>query len=248
MDIAEIQRRIVHLVANADARKLWRVRLAEYDAACRQAYDTTTEPPAEDSEDWPDAWQPWTEGHGDSKSTTWRRRGLNDKLDQYVRDCREERSGWSLADALVAGGHPDPRPADDRERLLIAYAALTALHDQRADYTPLADEEWHFAPCDLKSLTATDRGRGMVCSWMSDVERDIASNATPGRGDEGDRLTDPMTCAEVVRRIGRAAGRSDALAKKMRRRGCKGAKIAGKWCFEREDFLRLFPKLADSEG
>lgn len=185
MNIAEIQNRIADLVADTDARSLWRVRLAEYDTACRQAYDTTTAPPADDSEDtpdgWPDAWQPWLEGHGDSKSTTWRRRGPNNKIDQYVRNCREGR-GWSVADAMVTAGHPAPRPADDRERLLIAYAALTVLHDQCADRVPLAPEEWPWAPSDIEPLTTSDRGRGMVCSWLSDVERDIEANTAAGQG------------------------------------------------------------------
>jgi hypothetical protein len=63
-----------------------------------------------------------------------------------------------------------------------------------------------------------------------------------GDGADGEGLTDPIPVVEVVRAVGRNAGRSDKLAEKMRRRNYPVEKRAGKYHCQRADAIAMFAR------
>jgi len=69
------------------------------------------------------------------------------------------------------------------------------------------------------------------------------SIAVSTQGDPLSTLEDPVTCRWVGEQVGKAAGRSDHLAKKMRRKGYPVITAARKSYCQRKDAIAMFPKL-----
>lgn len=62
------------------------------------------------------------------------------------------------------------------------------------------------------------------------------------QGNPFSTLKDPVTCLWVVQQVGRTAGRSDALAQKMKRRFLPVVQVSKKWYCQRQDAIAMFPE------
>ena len=67
------------------------------------------------------------------------------------------------------------------------------------------------------------------------------NHAIPSKNTDLQKLQDAVQCADVVRAVGRKAGRSDKLAEKMKRHNYLTAITANKWYCQRADAIASFP-------
>jgi len=120
-----------------------------------------------------------------------------------------------------------------------------------------SDEEWGIALkyCFLKKHVSniTDTDQTGLEKFLDDVSKDLEKHCNAvGTNDSGvdntedkkniSSLTNPIPVVEIVRAVGHAAGRSDKLAEKMKRRNYLLVKSSCKWFCQREDAIAMFPR------